>query len=1089
MPSRLSLSTVSPASFDDCRRAVLAGMQNAASELNAPTASAEVVSSAINDGVSAIAPGGLNAGSPDSFLLDSTDTDATPTRKAKEERDKIDNAPLIVLFASAPQSQKEIGIFFDEPGARSEKECAKKKNEKSQAVVQAKTNTPTQNHRPFALQLQENLPLRHALENVAKSNAQLLWVHAYSRRSEDMSCFSSSLVAKFKIWISRKPGVTAFVDLHSLLIDRNIAPFFPLARRLSRPAQEKNVTLESQASEIECGRNWVPLDIYVTPGISTNKVDAQDGSQRCANERVLRTEISGLFPKDQAPKQYFAYCSSLLHVPEPGSILFKLGAFDSPAGLARPRSEGSITSDAGEKEDNASVTPGQWVSAFSGLMISLSHTKALLVVRIYTSDPEASSQHEPFKAILVQPLTPLSAIVRSVDPTILRELKLDLLDANHPSIVSMASSKRIFPDPCARNGHCVDSVGEPMESLNARFFESHLSNTSLTTELDEDENSNDIQETLRSSGTSQSPHNISSLLENFSGLPNSKLIQKIGSSLEKFEDGMNDARHCTEYSQGELGCDKAIMEKLRASLAVRKTPNVQWGENGLVVASRSAESLSSSPAKRIETEVGADNITKITSSRGLQNPDNGCSLTEVQVSDQKTETRSIPCTPLVEGVGYPTLQAASLLLSIGRSTSPCPLEQIPPSTIFPVIDKTDDLVRSPATFASISGQIEDEILALKSIDMDDLVMQCNVVLRSFGRMVHLGNQTAFSFVKEESFKNRIVKFSKIQKNIRSKEKAKSNSSNTEKLDRDLLISCLRAYEQAMLRAFKEVVAFDVHIKEIKYDDGIFSDKTERILERGLKRTSKLLNIVQVLSVAQDLHNNDGNPYGEIFDNFFTSVLSNFGAGDCHLAARAVAKALADEYEKPLELPELSSVPFVSEPGEALEGYSVGGTRSRAEFSSQDISQVPAPAPKRTRPRDHGRSEGGPRKRPRTKDLKRVLADATASRLQQAVPRRESSRLTHEKCIQRPLQSRTKGSTSSKRRSTLRSSDPLYGSHLASKRKESFAEMMKPQLEECIDEDYVLPLKFYPKDHMGSQPDSVGTNYNEVCVPETPENEL
>lgn len=1040
---RSSLSRASKSSIEEFRKALIPSLISACETQSAPTTCIEKLSAAITDGISAVAARGFEVYSPDSFL-ESTDTDATPTKKAKQEREKIDNEPLVVVLAAVPQSVKEVPTFLhghDDIEHNITNQQVKPGSKRSQL---GKGQTLTS--QLFA-QLESKMCLVHAFNALTKSKVQLLWIHAYSRRSEESSCLCPSLVFAFKEWVEQKKGVNAFEDLHSLLLDRSIAPFTSFARRIARPALEKALDLTFPAKVTP--QEWIPADLLITSTRTPGNVETM-------SERMLKIEFFDVMSTPlptEAPKKYLAICVALS----------KLGSFetgDETPGLARVLSKKTVTNATGQVIE--SFQEPKWAGMFSGLMLSLAQAGLSLVVHIYCSD-SPSAKTEPHKTVMISALTPLSAVVRKLNPTQSKRLELNPVTPGCMLLPtdSNALRKRIFPGLGKLGDDCTDSTGHAWPSgQNARFFEAHLSAPHASHDKPFDDNGNACSKALQEAAQFSTPHNVTALLENLNVTSSEKQFDQLRSAIENFN---GDPSHGQESLFEELGDGQLEMDKLEKILKQDGLPQKLVEHSPKDTNSPNAESVSASKEKECQAK-----------------PSSAVPGESLEIASQ-----SVPCTPPAEASQSPIANAASALLMM--SASPPSKHSIDgESKVAGTTLSFHDSGSFDGTFGTICGQIDEDIGRIKSIDKDDLIMQCNVVVRSLGRLVDFGRSCQFAFAQGPSLESRVRKLKKIEKAIKTAEGARDESRSSDNFGRILLFQCMRSYEQATLNAAKQAFKFQEYVKDHNVNLADISGKPQRVLEKSLKRTNKFLNIAQAVAVSQDRYYNVGNPYLEIFDEFFNSVISRFYV-DGNTSACAVAKVISEEFEKSLDTSRCSV--SLNKATDAAASTKLARLPETQAIVLNPVPQIENPlVNKRSHSYLYDERGGRDRKRPRTKDPKKVLVEATASRNASRIQntnRRDSGQglrsFQREKSGQLPL--RIKPSGCPKNRLSLRSSDPLFQFNMGRRMKYSLSERLKHNISRLdlngcsLNED-----DFYASVTL-SQPES--NMQNEVLVPGTP----
>ena len=304
------------------------------------------------------------------------------------------------------------------------------------------------------------------------------------------------------------------------------------------------------------------------------------------------------------------------------------------------------------------------------------------------------------------------------------------------------------------------------------------------------------------------------------------------------------------------------------------------------------------------------------------------------------------------------------------------------------------------TFPDVVHRIDADVGRILTADTGGLRNHCSIALQSIAEVVDLGTKCDFSFTSDIEFARRIQKFKQIQKKM-SQEQGKAVDSDGN-LHNARFAQCVRCYEQAVLHMTKEIVRYrDNKFTKANMNSVDTLAKQKRAIEKRLKRVSKILNVVLAVAVSQDRYITDGNPFHELFDEFFKVVVSRLILCGEQTAAGVLGKAVAVEFERFCE-PE--------QPGDVV-GPFQASTDERTPSSS--INDVLPPLQKRSRPKDICRRDARDRKRPRTKELKRVLAEATAMRAQAAPVRRDPLQgfrnLEFEKGIQLPMQIKAKSS--------------------------------------------------------------------------------
>lgn len=1059
-PVRSSLSRATITSIEECSKALMSSMHAACELQSVSTTCLEKVSTAITDGISTISTRGSELYSPDSFL-ESTDTDATPSKKSKQERDKTDSEPLVVLFAAAPQTKKEIPTFF---GGRHKNDLINFEGPQLEKLDSGACQT-------LSVALENNMRMQIVLETIRKSKSQLLWIHAYSRRAEEPNCFSPGLINEFKTWMEKNDCVNAFEDLYSLLIDRSVAPFAALARRAARPAMEKAV--EISTATYHNAQEWVPVDFLVS---STSVPDNIDG----ANDRVLKAEFCGVLPpvSKAEPKKYRAVCVGLLQLPCADTTLSFIESVNEAPGLLRP----SRKRLAEFRPANECASENQWIGAFSGLMLSLAQAGLSLVVSIM-SDDISSSSGEPFKTVIISALTPLCAIVRPADAAVFKRLQLEpvLSGSILPPADSNALRKRIFPGLGKLGSDFSDCVGEAWSATqSARFFEAHLSNSGIMAHQSEvNLEVNECGKALQNASKYSTPHSVATFLEELNAKSEGKHVEQLRFAIANSQCRLNDEQDCTIF--GYLDDGKQIMDTLEKSLAEAKSTKLTHPT------SSSGPELAGSEIPEVSMQTStAENNESDEVKLALTVPDQSCEI----------GSHSVPCTPPPLNLPQsPIANAASALLMM--SASPPLLdscvregEQTPDEA--PARNPETDSSESMIT--TICDQIDEDIRLIKSIDKMDVVMQCHVVLRSLGRLVDFWRDSDFSSAVGPFVKARVRRLKKIQKGINLAEEARATSERPDNPDRSLLFFSMKCYQQVTLSAAKQTHKFSKHVNENNVNLKDMPENSQRVLKKSLKRTSKFLNTALAVAVSQNHSNSDDNPYQEVFDEFFNSVISRFYTQHCTPSC-VLANGIMDEFEKSFDSSRCGSVALNQATDAAASLKLVSPVENQSLYSSPVAQRDKNPSiSKRSRSREYDRRECPERKRPRTRDLKRVLAEATASRsvsrIHQVAPRRESAlglrSLEREKDIQRPLQ--TKGMAHASSRKSLRSTDPLFMFNMGRRMKYSISERLKQNewLNTC-NSNALSGANFYAK---ASEPlQQTGSNeQNEVLVPGTPSDE-
>lgn len=992
-----SFSHPSLPNIDECRKMVLKQFNLSCENIRSPTCSSQSVAATIIDGIAAVSK---QIGTPDSFLVDSTDTDCTPMKR-KRNINKVANRPLVVLLAKAPHGSAEFDTFLN--------------TQRKSAFVKKECQATHESDEEIVSRLNLNESFNRAIEDLSKHNAQLLWIDSYSRRVQDTSTISSQFSSVFKSWFLRKSGVNAFVDMHSLLLDRNILPFSSIARStlLQAPLPMVNLIPESENTSLK----WIYVD-FVLPSRLSN------GPLQSCNERVLRLEIteSLLFDPANRPEghsKYWAVCVGLLKHPKSDAELSALGAYESTPGLARPARHADSEEGASDSE--------KWVGVFAGIMTAMAHTGHSLVATIYCNN-NSSAQSQPIQTVILQPLTPLSAVIRRTNLPLPESAENRQLTEGM-QIDQNVLRKRVFAGLCDIADSRIDSVGPPCgSSQSSRFFEAHLSTI-------DSRNEDCDPKPARDSKT------LADNLCRFARAANPRLISE---NLE----ALQNASSLNDSAKLAVGLDEAT-EELGGELCSLSAGDLELGDK-----------LLAGLESRLDIEQPTEKIPTVESSAAC--PREPCSTSE-------NPNSTISVVPVL-----PTSPLETFKASEDRKESVASVVRVEEDDA-DISGKSPELEpgltpvgrggtknESPGLFSCEFDRIDELMGEVKDIELAVLVERCEAVLRAIGNLVDSGITRGVPMSDDENFNKRIMKLKKIQKMSDSTEKSQGDGGK--KGSSCIFSLCLRLFEQVILHIFNQMPRMPT-LDEL---DG----KVEKKMSKRLNRPSKILNMVLALAESQGRFLKDSKTYHSLFDSFFSLVISRFTMKKNRPLFVRIGMHLATEFEKPV----------VSE--DDCDTISRYQKKAGESTPSEAVFEVLPPLPKRRRARDD-RKESRDRKRPRTKDHKQVLAKATISR---SIPTGESRRdgirsLVHEKSIQRPLLAKSKSGRNKERKDE---DDVLTRWNRGRKlRYSSPSKGLNPALKPTTAPIAFSGSEFYSKKETNTTTKAID---NPILVPGTPESE-
>lgn len=293
------------------------------------------------------------------------------------------------------------------------------------------------------------------------------------------------------------------------------------------------------------------------------------------------------------------------------------------------------------------------------------------------------------------------------------------------------------------------------------------------------------------------------------------------------------------------------------------------------------------------------------------------------------------------------------------------------------------------SFSAVVRQLNAHENQILVADSENVLLHCNNALQTIAQLVELGIRCNFSFTSQKEFGERILKFKQMQKRIY--RDLENLDGSGEKLDRVIFTHCILCYEQAVLHLAKEIVRLKENILCRTSSNAESRDRQQHIIKKRLKRVCKILNTALATAVSRDRHITDGNPFHELFDKFFKTILNRFISCGMETASGILGKTVEDEFERS-DVPEIQS--------------DIAGACQLATDPYNVSNDVLPMLHKKRGPKEISMCDSRDRKRPRTKDMKLVLAHAATLRSHAVPVRRDSLQglrnLEFEKGIQRPL---------------------------------------------------------------------------------------
>lgn len=221
------------------------------------------------------------------------------------------------------------------------------------------------------------------LSNPARAN--LLWINC----SKSFDCLPA-----FRTWLSNQSA--KLVSLHSLTIDRRVIPANVAIHSAMRPSPESSV----------CSADLVT-------------VMPQEVEPRACG-LLFRARVSSLLVQPNLSTQTVLIIKHFVESPTDDSILAEDESLDESPLILSPFSGGASSLDDASKDH-------LWAENFVGLMITLAQTQCQLLVEVNRMNEKHCT---PSHFALLNPMTPVSAILRNISPKLVADQLCSISDVS-----------------------------------------------------------------------------------------------------------------------------------------------------------------------------------------------------------------------------------------------------------------------------------------------------------------------------------------------------------------------------------------------------------------------------------------------------------------------------------------------------------------------------------------------------------------------------------------------------------------------------------------------------------------------------------
>lgn len=305
------------------------------------------------------------------------------------------------------------------------------------------------------------------LSNPAQAN--LMWVDC----SKSFDCLPA-----FRTWLSDQSA--KLISLHSLTIDRRVIPANVAIHSAMRPSPEPSV----------CSADLVTV--------------MPQGVEPRACGLLFRARISSLLVQPNLSAQTVLIIKHFVESPTDDSILAEDDSLVEPPLILSPFSGGASSLDDASKDH-------LWAENFVGLMVTLAQTRCQLLVEVNRIN---EGHCAPSHFALLNPMTPVSAILRNVSPKLIADQLSPVSDVSpfiewqsamlngHVLALSGARSGVVrYPSLCTSLFEPLNQTDDPTEQKRLAAFNRDQRSVAEAVDLRHDSVSNStfsfLQERIR----------------------------------------------------------------------------------------------------------------------------------------------------------------------------------------------------------------------------------------------------------------------------------------------------------------------------------------------------------------------------------------------------------------------------------------------------------------------------------------------------------------------------------------------------------------------------------------------------------------
>lgn len=360
-------------------------------------------------------------------LLDSSTSSSvdsfydTDSAKSPQCAERHDSTPIIYIFSHAPATRRTLASF----------------------TGSSATDIPSLDESLINCRL-----FRSAFCKMREEHVRMVWVNSFSRRIESKSSYNLPIENIFQRWWLMQSPCFRFINLFSILLDRRIVPAHSIIDALRAPQQAE--TLKDTKHHLKTNRDEV--EVFFQDEASPGKMSLMRYFF-CQLSNLQDATLSDKASSVAGKTRIVMLIKGYLDSPLPDDVLHGMTDNNTPPQLMRPKT----TPD--DRKTNYSASP----SLFSGLMVNLARTTSYIVADVFETNSEIASFNR--YSVLLQPVTPLLALVRKFSHSYLNYIPCDLtLPESYNEWIKWHEG-----------GRATDlELYKPLAEVSAKFFETYL---------------------------------------------------------------------------------------------------------------------------------------------------------------------------------------------------------------------------------------------------------------------------------------------------------------------------------------------------------------------------------------------------------------------------------------------------------------------------------------------------------------------------------------------------------------------------------------------------------------------------------------